>query len=158
MRPTGLRLSSNTAGQVALVSGQPGTGKSRLLAEFAASAGGTVISARAVLPELADETTETAVDPGTSRALILEGSVRLLRASGRVLLLVDDLQWADASSLDQLALLAARADNVSMVLAFRAGEMSGRFLSEFLAEACGVSLDAVAEHLSRLAAAELVPV
>lgn len=163
------------AGRVALVSGQPGAGKSRLLAEFAASVSGTVITARAVLPErerpwslaqellraamdsgfsprkilparsvaalaellpeLADATTEIRADPGTSRALTLEGSVHLFRASGRVLLLVDDLQWADASSLELLALLAARAQNVSMVLAFRTGEMSGRFLSDLRASA-----------------------
>lgn len=158
------------AGRLALVAGQPGTGKSRLLAEFAATAGGAVITARAVLPErdrpwslaqavlraavaagfsprkvlpvrsvvalaellpeLAESTDEVTVDAGTARALVLEGTVRLLRGAGRVLLLVDDLQWADASSLELLALLAARAENVSMVLAFRAGEMTGRFLSD----------------------------
>lgn len=161
------------AGRVALVAGQPGAGKSRLLAEFAATVGGTVITGRAVLPErerpwslcrtllrgavesgvspkkvlparslaaLAELLPELAapdagspVDPETSRALLLEGSVRLLRATGRVLVLVDDLQWADASSLELLALLAARAENVSMVLAYRAGEVPARLLSDLRA-------------------------
>jgi DNA-binding SARP family transcriptional activator/tetratricopeptide (TPR) repeat protein len=158
-------------GRLALVAGGPGTGKSRLLAEFGATVGGTVIGARAVLPErerpwslcrtllraalesgvsprkvlparslaalgeLLPELTAPGapVDPETSRALLLEGAVRLLRATGKAVLLIDDLQWADASSLELLALLAARAENVSLVLAFRAGENPERFLSELRA-------------------------
>jgi len=160
-----------SAGRIALVAGQPGSGKSRLLAEFGARSSGTVITGRAVLPEreypwslcrtllravlasgvaprtvlparsvhalaelvpeLAGPVADSRVDAETSRALILEGAVRLVGAVGGAVLLVDDLQWADASSLELLALLAARSDDLAMVLAFRAGEAPPRFLSDF---------------------------
>jgi len=83
-----------------------------------------------LVPELAGPAAESQVDAETSRALILEGSVRWLGTIDGAVLVVDDLQWADASSLELLALLAARADNLAMVLAFRAGEVPPRFLRD----------------------------
>lgn len=155
-------------GRVVLLAGQPGAGKSRLLAELAATTPGAVVSARAVLPEreypwslcrpllrsaiaagvrpaqvlpprwshaLAELLPELGVpqgpavgDPGTARALVLQAAARLLEAAGPALVLVDDLQWADATSLELLALLAARAEKLSMVLAYRVAEAPEAFL------------------------------
>lgn len=151
------------------MAGQPGAGKSRLLAELADQVTGTVVSGRAVLPERehplslartllraiidagvspADVLPATAAaavagivpeldvaaavpaDPETARALALEGCVRLLCGLGPAWLLVDDVQWADASSLELLSLVAARAENLSLVLAFRAGEIAAPFLHD----------------------------
>lgn len=56
------------------------------------------------LPEL--DAPSAALDPQTRRALLLEATVRLLAAVGGPLVLIDDLQWADASSLDALAVAA----------------------------------------------------
>jgi DNA-binding SARP family transcriptional activator len=73
------------------------------------------------------------VEPQTWRALVLQGAVRVLQ--GRGLLVLDDLQWADSTSLELLALLAQRGDEPAMVLAFRSEEVvDGSPLSQFLAE------------------------
>ena len=158
-------------GEVALLAGRAGSGKSRLLAELTARTPGTVLHARAVLPEretpwsLARALLQAAVDhgvdiealvpgrtaaaladllpgldaagtaplePRTWRALVLQGGVRVLEAAGAAVLVVDDLQWADATSLDLLALHAARRESGAIVLAFRPQEVpaASRFLAE----------------------------
>jgi DNA-binding SARP family transcriptional activator/tetratricopeptide (TPR) repeat protein len=77
-----------------------------------------------LLPEGAAPTTSPAVlDSQTRRALTLEGAARMLQAAGTALILVDDLQWADASSLDVLALVAARAHDLALVFAYRPEEI-----------------------------------
>ncbi|MDQ4116866.1 MAG: AAA family ATPase, partial [Actinomycetota bacterium] len=57
------------------------------------------------------------------RALVLTGGVRLLGGPG--VLVVDDLQWADSSSVELLAALARRDDGPAMVLAYRCEEIPG---------------------------------
>lgn len=157
-----------TASRVALLSGRPGAGKSRLLAEFAARQDRPVLHVRAassdrrhpwsvaaailrvavahgasidrvgplatraalasLLPELGDPDTAWTADPRTARTLVVEGALEMLRELGEAVLIVDDLQWADASSLELLTVLAARADDLRIVLAFRAGEAERSFL------------------------------
>ncbi len=61
------------------------------------------------------------VDPESRRALALEAAVRVLAAAAGkgALIVVDDLQWADATSLGLLGLIARRIPQAGMVLAYR---------------------------------------
>ena len=65
-----------------------------------------------------------AVDLRSRRALVLQGLLRVVEATAPSLVLVDDLQWADSSSLDLLALLAGRSSDVTMVVAYRPEEVA----------------------------------
>lgn len=72
------------------------------------------------------------------RALVLTGATRVIAAAAPVLLVVDDLQWTDSSSLDALSLLIAAGDDVQVLLAYRPEETTddspvGRFLAEMRA-------------------------
>ena len=66
------------------------------------------------------------VDPESRRALALEAAARVLAAAvGKgALLVVDDLQWADATSLCLLGLAARRIPQAGMVLAYRPEEVA----------------------------------
>lgn len=65
------------------------------------------------------------LDVETRRALALEGAVALVdAAAGTGLVAVDDLQWADASSLAVLDRVAGRLSGVSLVLAYRPEEVT----------------------------------
>ncbi|HSK61802.1 MAG TPA: BTAD domain-containing putative transcriptional regulator [Actinomycetospora sp.] len=102
----------------------------RVLLREAAARGGREAqldprSARA-LGALLGEPAERALDPATARALVVEGAGRMLAAPPRPLLLVDDVQWADASSLAALAAALARADDLVAVLAYRPEELAAR--------------------------------
>ncbi|MDQ4145956.1 MAG: AAA family ATPase [Actinomycetota bacterium] len=68
------------------------------------------------------------IEPETRRALALEGAIRIVEpfASRRALLLVDDLQWADATSLALLGLLRRRLPHLAMVMAYRPEEVHSR--------------------------------
>ena len=86
-----------------------------------------------VLPDL--EAAGPPVDPQSRRALILRGAVRLLESTAPSLVLVDDLQWADSSSLQVLAVLVGRDADVGVVLAYRPEEVEedssvAQFLSD----------------------------
>lgn len=76
-----------------------------------------------VVPELAHLIPDDAgrLDPESRRALALEGGVRLLAAvtASGTPLVVDDLQWADPTSLRLLGLLTRRVPELSLLLAFR---------------------------------------
>lgn len=72
-----------------------------------------------LVPDLGAE--EVALDAESRRVLVLDGVRRLLTGSTARLLVVDDLQWADASSLDLLTLLAAEP-SLSLMIACRSGE------------------------------------
>ena len=103
------------------------------------------------------------VDRRSRRALILRGAVRLLESTAPSLVLVDDLQWADSSSLQALAVLVGRGADVGLVLAYRPEEVEedstvAQFLSD-LAESRPVAvplgpLDA--EAIKRLVASPSV--
>ena len=164
-------------GELVLVAGASGSGKSRLLAEVAAGIArphvlvraflparddpfalaaallrdllaldverGTRLPAAAVsallplLPDLAEHGSDlpAIADPEARRALVFEGALRLLEdATGDgVVLLLDDLQWADASSLALLARAAHRVTGLGIALALRPGEADGPALDEHLA-------------------------
>ncbi|HEY5150221.1 MAG TPA: hypothetical protein VIJ23_10440 [Mycobacterium sp.] len=61
-------------------------------------------------------------DPESRRSLLLEAATRLLAAGGAGLA-IDDLQWADASSLWLLEAAAPRLVDTGAVLAYRPGEL-----------------------------------
>ncbi len=86
-----------------------------------------------VLPEL--EPAPGPVDPESRRALVREAALRLLDAAGAVVA-VDDLQWADPSSLAMLEAGRARLAALRLVLAVRPEELA--------------DADAVRELLGRL--------
>ncbi|MGH8974400.1 MAG: AAA family ATPase, partial [Acidimicrobiia bacterium] len=191
----------------ALVSGGPGAGKSRLLAEVASRSTVPVLSARAFLPEqdeawalarlllreavslhldaartLPDRAAEAladilpdleelrpiirgSIDPESRRALALEAGVRMMAAVAEdgALLVVDDLQWADATSLRLLGLVLGRVPRLGVVLAYRPEEIGPEspvelFLRDLPTHAGGlvtVQLEALsASAVSRIVADE----
>ena len=81
-----------------------------------------------ILPELAElrPVSGRPIDPESRRALTLQGAVRLASAAvtGGVLILVDDAQWADASSLDLLQRIAQHVPGIHLVVAQRPEEVT----------------------------------
>lgn len=93
------------------------------------------------LADLIPEITEAPIQEGGSavaesrRALVVEGALRLIaRATApAALIVVDDLQWVDASSLELLALAHVRVDRLGLLLAYRPEEIgSGGPVQQFL--------------------------
>ena len=85
-----------------------------------------------VVPELVDivpATTDVRFDPATRWALVVEATARLFCWSNR-LLIVDDLQWADARSLQLLAALADLPGRPSIAVAFRPDDVRTGPVSE----------------------------
>lgn len=100
-----LRAAASEAARVGLIAGEAGSGKTRLAARFAvetAAEGTTVLygscGEQALVPlEPFAEALGTRGEPGLDAALVEE---RLAAApGGRVLLVLDDLQWADRVTL-----------------------------------------------------------
>ena len=75
------------------------------------------------------------LDDEDNRAFAFQGAVRLVEAAARprCLIMVDDLQWADSTSLTLLGLLLRRADRVSMVAAYQHDEAAAGFATETFA-------------------------
>lgn len=142
-----------------VVSGEPGVGKTALLKEVAPGAlwcGATeglerlpyhplAALARArpdlaaslgpyredlarLVPELAPELKPAPLEPQAAKGRLAEAFALLVKASGQPLV-IDDLQWADAATLETLVYLANRG--VKAFAAYRSGEAS-RELSETL--------------------------
>jgi DNA-binding SARP family transcriptional activator/tetratricopeptide (TPR) repeat protein len=74
------------------------------------------------------------LDEEARRAFALQGAVRLLAAAARprCLIVADDLQWADPTSLTLLGLLLRRLDAVSLAAAYRAAGSPGAGPAEAL--------------------------
>lgn len=77
-----------------------------------------------LLPELGDGPPEH-LDGESRRALVLAGGLRVLEAAtgDGALLVVDDLQWCDPSSLTLVGSALARLPRLAAVLAFRPDEL-----------------------------------
>jgi DNA-binding SARP family transcriptional activator/tetratricopeptide (TPR) repeat protein len=84
-----------------------------------------------LLPELGDGP-GAVLDGQSRRALLLTGGLRMLEAAtgAGALLVVDDLQWADPSSLALLGSVLARVPQLAAVLAFRPDELAPGVLVE----------------------------
>ena len=177
------RAAGGTASTV-LVSGEAGVGKTRLIAELAsraADAGALVLAGQcpdlreAAMPLLPIAEALRALGPLPTRASEgLEGAWRgvapavavfapvleLLReaaGSAPVLLAIDDVQWADRSTLDLLTFLIGRLrdERLLLVLAFRTDEIDRRAeLREFFAQA-GRDAGTRRSELNRLTRAEM---
>ena len=90
-----------------------------------------------LVPEIAElrPLADAVVDAESRRALVLEGGVRLISAAlgDRGIVVIDDLQWADASSLELVAQLIRRG-SVHLILAYRSEEVGDeRAASDFVA-------------------------
>ncbi|MEA2567291.1 MAG: hypothetical protein QOD49_2468 [Actinomycetota bacterium] len=117
-----------------------------------------------VVPLVADlrEVGSGAVDPESRRSLAREGAIRIFEAiaAKAPLVVVDDVQWADATSLALLEVVARRVPRIGLVIASRSGEASvggsaATFLGE-LARAGGDVLTVTVGPLPRPAVVELV--
>ncbi|MFF5211270.1 BTAD domain-containing putative transcriptional regulator [Streptosporangium sp. NPDC000396] len=110
--------------RVVLLAGEPGIGKTSLAeqaAETARASGHRVVWGRCwdgvgappfwpwtqAVQELVGKDGELAQLAGAGQFQLYEAFARLLNEHGRVLIVLDDLQWADASSLRLLSFLAS---------------------------------------------------
>lgn len=109
-------------------------------------------------PELGDDPTGRAIDPPSLRSLLTEGIVDLLGTVARrgAVLLVDDLQWGDPSSLESLAAAVGRLPELPVAVAHRPDATShGGAVDRFLTHLHSAA-DAVCElRLERFSEAEL---
>jgi DNA-binding SARP family transcriptional activator len=130
------RLASDDGGtvRVALIAGEAGSGKTRLAARFAVEAGaaGTMVfygtcEEQALVPyEPFAEAVGSAGETGLDAAMIEE---RLAAAPGpRVLLVLDDLQWADRATLALLGRIVRGplSNRLAVIAAYREDEADAR--------------------------------
>jgi DNA-binding CsgD family transcriptional regulator len=124
--------------QVVYVEGEAGAGKSALLSQFLGSLTNAVVlevtgdEAETLLPYgVIDQlrprvVTEPGADPMAAGARLLDLLDRLQGDGQAVVLVIDDLQWADRPSSRAVlfALRRLRADKVLAVLSTRAGELA----------------------------------
>ncbi|WP_214104968.1 ATP-binding protein [Acrocarpospora catenulata] len=137
-------VEATVRGGLAEVSGEPGIGKTRLLAEFArrcAAGGVAVLRGRATEfeREMPYRPFEEALGPlGGGDRLVLAREVRArLAVAAPVALVLDDLHWADPGSAELLAYLIRRppaTGPVLLVCAYRDRQADARLLAA-LAEA-----------------------
>ena len=94
-----------------------------------------------LLPELGDGP-EAALDGESRRALLLAGGLRVMEAAAGdgALLVADDIQWADPSSLALLGSMLARLPQLAAVLAFRPDELPAEALAELRGARPGVEV------------------
>jgi DNA-binding CsgD family transcriptional regulator len=133
---------------VVLVEGEAGIGKSTLLARFAGGlAGSTVLRASGdeaelrlpygIVGQLVASELSDGVDSLTAGADLVVRLGQLCRGQEMVLVVIDDLQWADEPSAQALlyAVRRLQADHVLVVVSARAGELTrlGEGWQRFLA-------------------------
>jgi class 3 adenylate cyclase/DNA-binding SARP family transcriptional activator/DNA-binding transcriptional ArsR family regulator len=109
------------------------------LAAAASLADRTAAALADLLPELEElrPLTVAVVDPESRRALAVEGAVRLVSvvAAKGLLVAVDDLQWADPTSIVLLGLIGRRVPAAALALSYRPTEVQpegplGAFLED----------------------------
>ena len=107
-----------------------------------------------LVPEL-DSAADGVPDPESLRALLQEAAIRLLGAADRVLV-VDDLQWADPTSLAMLETARARRPDLRLVFAFRPEEIPERSAVGALLERVAADVRVHLAGLPRAAIGDLV--
>jgi DNA-binding SARP family transcriptional activator/pimeloyl-ACP methyl ester carboxylesterase/tetratricopeptide (TPR) repeat protein len=159
-------------GSTVLIAGEAGIGKTRLVSEVAArarSAGFQVLVGRCldlVGTELAYQPFVEALRPlarelpfaaGGSQLRVFEETLALLDRLAPVLLVLEDLHWADASTLDLVAYLAHNLDERRVLLAatYRADEPVSAERMHRLAETVSRSRAALRLELGPLTPDEL---
>ena len=138
-----LRVEAATEGRLVFLEGEAGVGKTSLLRAFRESTGG---EARALLGacdplstprplgplvDVADELDPAfrqLLDEGAPRNAVLQGLLRALRAApGDLILLLDDLHWADEATLDALRFVGRRVETTrALVVGTYRGDEVGR--------------------------------
>ncbi len=118
-------------GQVILLSGEAGAGKTALLREFRRSAGSPArvlwsgadplftprpLGAMLDIAEQAGGELAALVTAGAGPFDVLAVLLPALRASAPTVLVLEDMHWADEASLDVVRLLARRIDQVAVLL------------------------------------------
>jgi DNA-binding SARP family transcriptional activator len=145
------------AGGLAIISGEPGIGKSRLVAELVSrlrphrvgvgkcaeadrdlpyvplaaalrDLGAAELAGareRPALAEILPELPPSGLPPEAARVRALESAAEVLRAAAPVTLVLDDVQWADASTVAALAYLHRRCigHGTFLLIALRAEEL-----------------------------------
>src|SRR5215217_1612035 len=137
-----LRGAAKGRGSVVLVSGEAGIGKTSLVRAFAREAAGRarvlagacddLVTPRTLGPfrDMAREAAPAlarAMEPGAARDAVF-GAVHQELAGGPVVLLVEDVHWADDATLDVLRYLAWRIPELPavLVLTYREDELGGQ--------------------------------
>jgi DNA-binding CsgD family transcriptional regulator len=165
------------SGTTALVAGEAGIGKTRLASELARRAGeagfeillgraidlvGTELPYQPFVEALRPLVEPRQLDrPAGSQRRVFEDTLALLTdraAIAPVLLLLEDLHWADTSTLDLVVFLAHNVDNRPLLLlvTYRADEPSSAERVRRLADGVGRSGAAIALELGPLEDEELV--
>jgi DNA-binding SARP family transcriptional activator len=96
-----------------------------------------------LVPEIAElrPLQDAAIDAESRRALVIEGGARLISAAlgDQGIVVIDDLQWADASSLELVGQVVGRR-GVHLILAYRPEELGEEgAAAEFVAGLAGVA-------------------
>jgi DNA-binding SARP family transcriptional activator len=108
-----------------------------------------------LVPEIAElrPLRDVEIDPESRRALLFEGGARVLLAAlgEHGVIVIDDLQWADVSSLELVARVMRRGARIDLILACRTAEVAGEPPAGFLATLG----DATTIHEARLGALSL---
>ncbi|MGH2722025.1 MAG: BTAD domain-containing putative transcriptional regulator [Actinomycetota bacterium] len=113
-----------------------------------------------VVPELAGVRTAGSGpdDPESRRALALEGATRLVEhaAAHGLVLVADDLQWADATSLAWLGRVAGRVPRAALVVAYRPEDVPPEGpVASFLSRLAGTRGDPLELSLGPLSAGDI---
>jgi len=124
-------VASNSRGAIVLVSGEAGIGKTALLREFCRGVGRStrvlwsacdpLFAPRPLGPliDLAEVTGgELAAGIGErpKPTDVAAGLLREIRSAGQIVLVIEDLHWADEATLDVVRLVAGRLDQVGVLL------------------------------------------
>jgi DNA-binding SARP family transcriptional activator len=106
----------------------------KLLAEDGSGLGSLPHRLREVLAHLLPELDQpaTGFDPQTRSALILEAARRLLTRIPERVVIVDDLQWADPSSVRLLGGVAGRDGGLRLIVAYRPDELTAAGTADLL--------------------------
>jgi DNA-binding CsgD family transcriptional regulator len=99
-------------GRIVAIEGEPGAGKTALVEEFLAGVSGPVVRVHGIAGET----------PGALTAAIRETLAGYLRSGRRLVIFLDDAQWADGQSLAALIDMGRflRSDPVLLVVAYQA--------------------------------------